>query len=359
MKKYAVLIFLLTIVLSLIGLFVLYESSSYTALLNLGDRFYFIKNQAIYLPIGIVLALIVSRVPEKKLYFLSLPLLLATFILLIAVFLPGLGLELKGSHRWIDLGIIVFQPSELLKISLTIYLAAWLSSKEKGRLLAFLLLLAVFCGLVLLQPDLGTAFIITVTAISIYFLSGAKLVEMAIMGFILVVGAGFFITTASYRLERFSSFREFSIENPTDSTYHLRQIILGIGSGGLLGVGPGNSIQKYAYLPENTTDSIFAIYAEETGFIGSLFLISLFFVHALLGFLIAASSKDMFGRLLASGIVIFISIQALINLSSQAIIIPLTGVPLPFISYGGSSMLINFVAVGLLMNVAYNSKKTK
>jgi len=357
MNKKAVLIFLLTIILSLIGLFILYESSSYTALLNLNDRFYFIKNQAIYLPVGIVLALIMSKLPEKKLYALSLPFLLITFLLLIAVFLPGLGLELKGSHRWIDLGFTVFQPSELLKISLTLYLAAWLSTKEKNRLFAFLILLAVFCGMVVIQPDLGTTFVITVTAICIYFVSGAKMKEMVFIGAILLVGVTLFIATASYRLERFSSFKEFSLENPQDSTYHLRQIVLGIGSGGLFGVGPGNSIQKYAYLPENTTDSIFAIYAEETGFIGSFILIAIYLLHVFVGLLIAVTSKDMFGRLLATGITVFISIQALINLSSQAIIVPLTGVPLPFISYGGSSMLINFIAVGLLMNVANNSNK--
>lgn len=357
MNKNAVLIFLLTIILSLIGLFILYESSSYTALLNLDDRFYFIKNQAIYLPIGIGFALVASKFPEKKLYALSLPFLIVTFILLLAVFLPGIGLELKGSHRWIDLGFLVFQPSELLKISLTLYLAAWLSNKEKNRLFAFLILLAVFCGMVLLQPDLGTTFIIAVTAVSLYFVSGAKVLEMATIGVILLLGVVFFISVASYRLERFSSFKKFSIENPSDETYHLRQIILGIGSGGLFGVGPGNSIQKYAYLPENTTDSIFAIYAEETGFVGSIVLIGLYLLQAVFGFFIAIDSKDMFGRLLATGVTIFITVQALINLLSQAIIIPLTGVPLPFISYGGSAMLINFIAIGLLMNVANNSNK--
>lgn len=357
MNKYALFIFLITVVLSLIGLFILYESSSYTALLNLGDRFYFINNQAIFLPIGVVLAFIVSKISEKKLYALSLPFLLITFLLLCAVFIPGIGLELKGSHRWIDIGILTFQPSELLKISLTLYLAAWLSSKEKNRLFAFLILLGVFCGMVMLQPDLGTTFIISVTAISIYFVSGAKIHEMAVIGLLLLVGVIFFINTASYRLERFMSFREFSIENPTDETYHLRQIILGIGSGGLLGVGPGNSIQKYAYLPENTTDSIFAIYAEETGFAGSLVLIGLYLSQAVVGIIVAINSKDMFGRLLATGVIVFISTQALINLSSQAIIVPLTGVPLPFISYGGSAMLINYIAIGLLMNVANQSNK--
>lgn len=357
MNKKAVLIFLLTILLSLVGLFVLYASSSYTALLNLGDRFYFIKNQALYLPVGVVFALIVSKIPEKKLYALSLPFLIVTFFLLIAVFLPGIGLELKGSNRWIDLGFFVFQPSELLKISLTLYLAAWLSNKEKNRLFAFLIVLAVFSGLVLIQPDLGTAFIITVAAICVYFISGARIKEIAIIGAILLIGVTIMIGAASYRLERFSSFREFSLENPQDTTYHLRQIVLAVGSGGLFGVGLGNSIQKYVYLPENNTDSIFAIYAEETGFLGSMILISLYFLHAVLGLLIAVSSKDMFGRLLATGITIFISIQALINLSSQAIIVPLTGVPLPFMSYGGSAMLINFIAIGLLMNVANHSNK--
>jgi len=358
MNKLGISIFLLTIVLSLIGIFILYESSTYTALLNLNDRFYFIKNQFIYLPIGIVSAFAVSRISEKKLYALALPLLIATMVLLIAVFIPGLGLELKGSKRWIDLGVLVFQPSEFLKISLTLYLAAWLSSKEKNRIFAFLILLGVFCGLVILQPDLGTTFIIAVTAISIFFLSGARLAEMSIVGLLAAAAIFFFVTTASYRLERFSSFRSFSLENPADNTYHLRQIVLALGSGGLTGVGPGNSIQKYAYLPENTTDSIFAIYAEETGFIGSIILLGLFSLHAFLGFTIAVKSKDMFGKLLAAGITIFISVQALINLGSQAILVPLTGVTLPFISYGGSSMVINFIAVGFLVNIANRSKKT-
>ncbi len=357
MNKLSALIFVLTIILSLIGLFILYESSSYTALLNLNDRFYFIKNQALYLPIGIVGALIVSRIPVKKLYVFALPTLLITFILLIAVFLPGIGLELKGSRRWINLGFTVFQPSELLKISLTLYLAAWLSSKEKGRLVAFLILLGVFGGLVILQPDLDTAFIVAITAISVYFLSGARIKEMVFMGALMAIGVALLIVVAPYRLERFSSFTQFSIENPTDETYHLRQIVLGVGAGGLFGVGPGNSIQKYAYLPENTTDSIFAIYAEETGFVGSVFLVGLYVSHVLLGFYIAIRSKDMFGTLLASGISIFLSIQALINLSSQAIIMPLAGIPLPFISYGGSSLIINFLAIGLLMNVANQLNK--
>lgn len=357
MNKYALLIFVITTILSLIGLFILYESSSYTALLNLGDRFYFIKNQATYLPFGIIVALVVSRISEKKLYALSLPFLIITFLLLSAVFLPGIGLELKGSHRWIDIGITTFQPSELLKISLTLYLAAWLSNKEKNRLFAFLILLGVFCGMVMLQPDLGTTFIISVTAVSIYFVSGAKLHEMAVLGLIFITGIVFFVNTASYRLERFMSFRTFSIEKPTDETYHLRQIILGIGSGGLFGVGPGNSIQKYAYLPENTTDSIFAIYAEETGFAGSLILIGLYLSQAFVGLVVAVKSKDLFGRLLATGVTVFIATQALINLSSQAIIVPLTGVPLPFISFGGSAMIINYIAIGLLMNVANNSNK--
>jgi cell division protein FtsW len=271
---------------------------------------------------------------------------------LVLVFIPVIGLELNGSHRWLNLGISIFQPSELLKVTLSLYLASWLSVKEKGRLTAFLILLGVACGLVLLQPDLKTSIIIAATSFSVYFISGASIKEVGpilligLIGVVLVAGA------SPYRMKRLTAFQNLDVNNLNTTSYHTKQIVIGLGSGGLTGVGFGNSVAKYAYLPEHTTDSIFTIFAEESGFVGSTILIGIYIVLSAIGFMIAMNAKTQFGKLLASGITIFLTIQTLINLASQAILIPLTGVPLPFISYGGSSMLINYVAIGLLLNIA-------
>lgn len=368
MNKLALSLLCVIFILTTLGLFILYESSSYTALLNLHDKYYFIKNQSIWIVLGVAAAFFVSRLKENILYNLSLPLLLVTLGLLVVVFFPGIGLELNGSHRWINLGVAVFQPSELLKVTLSLYLASWLSIKEKGRLMAFLILLGVASGLVLLQPDLKTSFIIAATSFIVYFISGASLKEISP---ILIVGALLIIILAGaspYRVKRLTAYQNFDVNNLNTTSYHTKQIVIALGSGGITGVGFGNSVSKYSYLPEHTTDSIFAIFAEEAGFIGSVVLISIYVALCAIGILIASNAKTQFGKLLASGITIFITIQTLINLASQAVLIPLTGVPLPFISYGGSSMLINFVAIGLLLNIAldnstsvrhHHSKKVK
>lgn len=356
MNKLGLSLLLIIVILTTLGLFVLYDSSSYTAQLDLHDKYYFIKNQSIWIVLGIFAALFVSRLKEQLLYNLSLPLLVGTLVALVLVFFPVIGLELNGSHRWINLGVSIFQPSELLKVTLSLYLASWLSVKEKGRLMAFLILLGVASGLVLLQPDLKTSFIIAATSFIVYFISGASMKEVApiliigLLGIILVAGA------SPYRVKRLTAFQNFDVNNLNTTSYHTKQIVIALGSGGLGGVGFGNSIQKYAYLPEHTTDSIFAIFAEETGYIGSIILISIYVALCAIGMVIAMNAKTQFGKLLATGITVFITIQALINLASQAILIPLTGVPLPFISYGGSSMLINFVAIGLLLNIAFDHK---
>lgn len=355
MSKLGAALFVTTCILSLIGVFILYESSSYTALLNIGDKYYFVKNQSIWLGLGVVLCLGISRIPYRIYAKFALPALLGTFVLLIAVFLPGIGLSLKGAHRWINLGFMVVQPSELLKITLTIYLAAWFAVKEKGRLLAFLLLLGLCVFLVIMEPDLGTATIIAGTAVLVYFFQGAKISEMAIILALFLIGVFMLIKIEPYRATRFAEFTNFNYSDLSTTSYHMKQVLIALGSGGITGVGIGNSVQKYAYLPENTTDSIFAIFAEEAGFIGSLFLILLFFLQLLLGMCVAAYAKDPFGRILAFGIMTFIGIQTIINLASQVVLFPLAGVPLPFISYGGSSMVINFISIGILLSIARSS----
>lgn len=361
MNRLAFSLVLVISLLTFLGLFILYESSSYTALISLSDKYYFIKNQSIWIILGIIGAFFVSRLKEDFLYNLSLPLLIATLIMLILVFFPGIGLELNGSHRWLNLGFNIFQPSELLKISLSLYLASWLSIKEKGRIGAFFILICVAGGLVLLQPDFKTTFIIVVTSFIVFYVSGAYLREFLPVLIILALGIALLIGAQPYRLQRIAAFQNIDINDLSKTSYHTKQIVIALGSGGLTGVGIGKSIQKYAYLPEHTTDSIFAIFAEEAGFIGSAILLSIYASLTIIGILIANSAKTIFGKLLATGITVFITIQTLINLMSQAILIPLTGVPLPFISYGGSSMLINFLAIGLLLNIAldirHNFKK--
>lgn len=352
MSKLGAALFVNTVILSLLGIFILYESSSYTAQLNLGDKYYFVRNQGIWFGIGVVLCFIFSKINYKFYKKMAIPFLLGTFALLIAVFLPGIGLSLKGAHRWINLGFTVIQPSELLKITLAIYLAAWFSVKEKGKLIAFLMLLGLCIFLVIIEPDMGTASIIASTAILVYFFQGAKIKEMVAIVLLFAIGAFMLIKVAPYRAERFSDFQNFDAHNLSKTSYHVKQVLISLGSGGLTGVGLGKSVQKYAYVPENTTDSIFAIYAEEVGFIGSMLLISLFFLQLLLGYAVAVSAPDSFGKILAFGIITFISIQTLINLASQVVLFPLTGVPLPFISYGGSSMLINFTSIGIVLSIA-------
>ncbi len=356
MSRLGAVLFLTTLALAFIGIFILYESSSYTALLNIGDKYYFVKNQALWIFLGITVCVVVSYIPYKIYQKFALPFLLGTFALLIAVFLPGIGVSLKGAHRWLNLGITVVQPSELLKITFTIYLAAWFTIKEKGKLLAFLILLGMCIMLVMIEPDLGTASIIGITAILVYFFQGAKLSEMAAILAIFLIGGFLLIKMEPYRAARLASFQNFNVNDLSTTSYHVKQILIALGSGGFTGVGFGKSIQKYAYLPENTTDSIFAIFAEEAGFLGALFLILLFFIHLLLGYSIASHAQDLFGKILAFGIVTFIGIQTIINLASQVVLFPLTGVPLPFISYGGSSMLINFASIGILLSIARHVK---
>jgi len=356
MNKLALLLIIVTFILTSLGLFILYESSSYTAQFNLHDKYYFIKNQSVWIFLGIIGAYVMSRLKENFLYTISLPLLVVTLFSLVLVFFPGIGLELNGSHRWINLGFNIFQPSELLKITLSLYLASWLSVKEKGRLVALLILIFVASGLVFIQPDLKTAIIIMATSFIVYFVSGASIKEVAPVLIVVVLGVVILAGASPYRLKRITAFQNFDVNNLSTASYHTKQIVIALGSGGLSGVGFGNSIQKYSYLPEHTTDSIFAIFAEEAGFIGSFVLILIYIALAGIGIWIALYAKTTFGKLLATGITVFITIQALINLMSQAILIPLTGVPLPFISYGGSSMLINFLAIGLLLNIALEHK---
>ena len=328
-----------------------YNASSASAANDFADKYYFLKEQIKWAILGLTAMFSLSFFPYKSLYKLSPIILVATVFLLAAVFVPGLGLKLYGAHRWIDLRFLVVQPSEIAKLSIIIYLSAWFSTKEKGRLTAFLLLLGLIVGLILLQPDMGTAIILGGTGLVLYFLSGAPVWHFLALAPVLIAGLIALIKIAPYRLKRLTTFLDTG-SDPLGSSYHVRQAIIAIGSGRLLGIGLGNSRQKYSYLPEATTDSIFAIISEELGFIGSVGVISVLVFIVFAGFKISAAAKDNFGKMLAAGIATWIGLQSLVNIAAMVALVPLTGVPLPFISYGGSALVVELAGIGILLNIA-------
>ncbi|MBL7159177.1 putative lipid II flippase FtsW [Candidatus Microgenomates bacterium] len=350
-KERDYLLILIVVFLSLFGLLMIFEASTVSAYQEFGDKYYFVREQSKWLGIGIVALLVFSFLDYHHLYNLAVPLLFSTICFLGAVFIPGIGIKVKGASRWINLRLFSFQPAELAKLTLTVYLSAWFASKEKGRLIAFLFLLGIILGLVVLEPDLGTTVIIAATAIVIYFVS-----ESPISHFFLLIPLGLFsflglALISPYRFRRLVTFFDPSTD-PQGASYHIRQILLSLGSGGLTGVGIGKSRQKHLFLPEATTDSIFAIVGEEFGFFGAFILILLFLFIIYRGFSIAKRAPDRFGRFLAVGITAGFAIQVIINLSAMVVLLPLTGAPLPLLSYGGSSLLITFVGMGILFNIS-------
>ena len=332
------------------GLVMVYDASSAQALQSFNDKYYFFKEQAKWIILGLVAGGFAYFFDYRKLRKLALPVLVVTIFLLVAVFLPGIGVRAYGAHRWINLGITTFQPSELAKLSLVIYLAAWLTTKEKGRLLSFLLLVGLLVGLVILEPDMGTAIILFGTAMSIYFLSDSELLGLVYLFPIVTVGAIGLALKSEYRLKRVLTFFD-SNADPLGASYHVRQVLIALGSGGLFGLGLGNSRQKYSYLPEATTDSIFAIIGEELGLIGGAVLIFLYGLFIFRCIRLTLGVKDQFGKLLGMGTISWLAFQVIVNLASMVVLVPLTGVPLPFISYGGSALVVELIGVGILGSI--------
>lgn len=332
----------------------IYDASSYVAFRDFGDKYRYIKDQMTWVVIGFSALTVVSFIDYHKYYNLALPILLTAIGLLFLVFVPGLGISALGAKRWINLGFFVLQPSEVVKLSLVIYLSAWFSTKEKGRFMAFLMLIGFVIGLVMLQPDMGTAVVILGLSVILYFLSGGSVLHILALAPVVGIGGLGLILLEPYRAARLTTFLNPNQDIAT-SSYHLRQILIALGSGGLFGVGIGNSLQKYAYLPEATTDSIFAIIAEEVGFFGvTIFMLVMLFV-IYRGFYISVRAKDTFGKLLAGGITSYLALQTIVNLGAQTALLPLTGVPLPFISYGGSALTVNLISIGILLNISRQS----
>lgn len=354
MKRIDISLLFSAILLTFFGLFMIYDVSSYVAFRDFEDKYHYVKDQAVWVALGFFGLLFFSNFSYRRLNYLALPILSIALVLLILVFIPGIGVHVLGANRWINTGLFVLQPAEFVKLALAIYLAAWFSNKEKGRLFAFLLLLGLVMLLVIAEPDMGTTIVILAEALAIYFFSGGKVLYFAILGPLLFLAGLIFVKISPYRVRRFEAFLNIN-DSFESSSYHVKQILIALGSGGLMGVGLGNSLQKYAYLPESTTDSIFAIIAEELGFIGAAFLVLFYIFIIWRCFYIAMHARDNFGKLLGGGIATFLAIQTIINLSAQTALIPLTGIPLPFISYGGSALIVDLCSVGILLNISSQS----
>jgi len=347
-------------VLLAFGLAILASASSVLSYEDFGNSYGYLEHQFFFgiLP-GLFIFYFVSKFDYKKIKKLSLFFLVGSIFLLFLVFIPAFGIETKGAARWIQIApfLPTFQPSELLKLTFILYLGAWLESRSKNisslseGLLPFLVICAIIAILLITQPDVGTLIVILLIGAAVYLVAGGKIQHLIYTGFLGLVSLSVLIYSEQYRLKRLLVFLDPN-SDPLGSGYQIKQAIIAIGSGGLTGLGLGMSKQKYNYLPEPMGDSIFAITSEEMGFIGATIIIILFALLIWRGFRIAKNSNTEFGRLTAVGITSWIGIQAFMNIGAISGIMPLTGITLPFISYGGSSILFLLTACGILYNIS-------
>lgn len=346
--------FYLVLGLVTIGLVFVADISAPQALNYFNDRFYFLKSQSIAAVVGIVLMYILSFINYNFYKKIATPFFIFSIVLLVLVFIPSLSYSALGARRWISIKGFNFQPSEVIKLSLAIFIAKIADSKKKT--IIFYIPFVLVVGLIMLQPDLGTTLVVSIMALSQILVSGIPILHFLSSILIGLIGVIGLILVSPYRRDRVMTFFENTVD-PLGKGYHIRQILLALGSGGLFGLGIGQSRQKYLFLPEASTDSIFAAIAEEVGFIGSFVLILFFAFFVYKTFKIANLAPDIFSKVLAVGISAWIGGQILINISSMVALTPLTGVPLPFFSYGGTSLVMVLVGCGILLNISRYAKE--
>lgn len=346
--------------LSVFGLVMILSSSQIVAAEHYSGPFYFFTRQLIFWFLGIGAYLFFVSLPLLRLYEARKKVLIGAVVMLILVLIPFFGPEVAGVHRWLGWGPFRFQPAEFVKLLSIIGLAGLLAERQgqinnpKQGLIPFALGLGVLLGLIMLEPDMGTAVIISVVAMAMFFASGINLGQYLALIFLGLVIFLALIQAAPYRAQRLTVFlnRTPSEEEKLGDSYHVNQALIAIGSGGWWGAGFGQGTSKYAYLPESYTDSIFAVVAEELGFIRSALLMLLFGFLAWRGLMIAEATHNRFASLIAVGVATLFISQALINVAGMLHVLPLTGVPLPFVSYGGSSLIVSLSALGLLVNIS-------
>jgi len=352
------LLVLVTLALVAFGLVMVYSATSASAAIGDGDPMTYLKRHAIYAVLGVGLMIVASRFDNRRLRLLAPPLVLASIVLCVAVL--AVAPEINGAKRWLYFGPVSFQPSELAKLSLLLFAAGYLARNGAPRSLGELwrpigLLATVFAGLFLVQPDLGTTISLMLMLSGMLVVAGVPARTLAAAGGLAVTLGLVAIWASPYRRERLLSFLD-PWADPEDAGFQTVQATIGFGSGGLTGEGLGQSVQKINYLPEAHTDMILAIIGEELGLIGTTAVIAAFAAFAFAGFTIALRARDPYGKLLAAGITSLVCGQAAVNLGAVLGIAPLTGIPLPFVSFGGTSLLVLLASVGILLNIAVDER---
>lgn len=341
--------------LVIVGLVAVYSASFVIALADYGDANYFITRQAFWAVIGAILLVTAMRTDYHILQKLAVPMMLATLAVLVAVLI--IGIDVNGSRRWLGVGGFTVQPAEFAKFSVTIYLAAWLAGKgdsirsfENG-LLPFVAIIASVGVLIVLEPDLGTTLILLAITVTMFWAAGASILQMVALGSAGLVAVSFLAVAEGYRLDRLDAFFNAE-EDPLGNGFQTLQAIIAMGNGGVDGLGLGASRGKFFYIPGSHTDGIFAIIGEELGIIGAMAVLCLFVLFMVRGYQTASRCRDKFGMLIATGITTWVIVQALLNIGGITRVIPLTGVPLPFMSSGGSALASLMLAVGVLVSIS-------
>jgi cell division protein FtsW len=353
---------LAVLALTAFGLVMVFSASEVQGWLWFHNAAYYFERQLLWLALGVILLWAAAHIDYHRLRPLAGPLAGVTVVLMVVVLLPHFGIEVNGARRWLRLGPMQMQPAELAKVASIVFMALWLErhrerigSLEDG-VVPFLALLALVTLLVILERDLGTTMIVAGILLSQFLVAGGK--KRHVLLLLLIVGLCIyvFIRMEPYRLHRILAFVD-PWSDPLNTGFQAIQSVVALGSGGVTGLGLGHSIQKYQWLPFAHTDFIFAIVGEETGLIGTTIVLALFGLFTYRGYRVALKAPDAFGSLLACGVTTWIAFQALINIAAVTVTLPTTGIPLPFISYGGSSLAITLLAVGILMNVSTQSEK--
>ena len=351
-------LFAVVIILLSIGTCMIFSSSFIMADKWYGDSYYFLKKQIIYAIIALIVLLLSINIDYHFYKKVSIPLLIISIILLSAVFIPGVGRSAGGAVRWVKFGILSFQPSEIAKFALILYMSESMTRKGMNDLKTFakgilpsLIVIGVIFVLILKEPDFSTALIILGISFVMLFIGGTKIIQLfTLMAAAIPMGA-LILLREEYRKVRMLAFLD-PWKDPLDSGFHVIQSLVALGSGGITGVGLAESRQKYFYLPDQHTDFIFSIIGEELGFIGTVFIVVLFALLLWRGYRIAVQSTDNFACLLATGITFVIVFQSMINIGVVTKMLPTTGITLPFISFGGTSLIINMLCIGILLNIS-------
>lgn len=345
------------LILSIFGLIMIYSASSIWAEYKFNDSFHYVKYQGIFLIVSVIIMLIISKIDYEIYYKRSNQIILICLILLILVLIPGIGSIRNGSRSWFGIGSLGIQPSEFAKLGLIIFTSKYLSNSDneitnfKRGVLPILGITLLFFGLIMLQPDLGTGVILVMSIIALLFIAGVNMKFFILGGLVGIIGVVILIIIAPYRMDRITSFLD-PWKDPLGTGFQIIQSLYAIGPGGLLGNGYQNSIQKHFYLPEPQTDFIFSIIAEEFGVVGAFIVVGLFSMILIRGIKISTHTKDTFSKYLSFGILFQMMFQTLMNLMVVIGMIPVTGVTLPFLSYGGSSLLISMASIGILLNIS-------